>query len=179
MEVRSQNFTLPYTAPNGQGTVYVVRPFSTGKIIRFNVFLDDQKDESEMGYNRGAQYVYFPVASGKHTIYSKAENWAAIDVDVKPNDIVFVKQDAEMGIAIARNSLSIIDPVAGKYYVMKTKLGSLSKAVKGSTAPVNEKKPESQSDTASKLKKLQELRDKGLITQEEYDTKRSKILETL
>ncbi len=76
MQAEVAGYELPKAATADQGLVYVVRPSNAGGLVRFNVFLDDREDASEMGYNRGNQYIYFYVEPGKHTISSKAENWA-------------------------------------------------------------------------------------------------------
>lgn len=43
-----------------------MRPSSLGGLIRFNAFLNDQEENSEMGYARGSQYIYFSVPPGDH-----------------------------------------------------------------------------------------------------------------
>ena len=73
-----------------------------------------------MGYTRGSQYVYFFVSPGKHTIYSKAENWAEVTVDVKAGETVFLKQNPAMGIIMARNSLELIQEVLQKLALLKS-----------------------------------------------------------
>ncbi len=120
------NFTLPKLPEDGKAIVYVVRPTPMlGVAVRFNVFLDDKKPASEMGYNRSAEYIYFDVTPGVHTILSKAENWAEVQIDAKPNDIFFIQQDVQMGIVMARNTICIVDDVVGKYNVKHTTLGTI------------------------------------------------------
>lgn len=83
-----QGFELPQQPSADEGMVYVVRPEVTGTLVRFNVFLNDQEDDSEVGHTRGSQHIYFPVEPGQHTVYSKAENWASIDVDVAAGVVI-------------------------------------------------------------------------------------------
>jgi hypothetical protein len=130
MAEQTKDFKLPAATEAGQAMVYVVRPSMVGTLIRFNVFADDQEAASEMGYTRGSQYIYFTVAPGKHMIYSKAENWAEIAIDAKADDIIFIKQDPQIGFIMARNSLSPLDAVEGKYHVMNTSLGTIIKSKK-------------------------------------------------
>ena len=40
-----------------------------GALIRFNVFVDNQEDASEVGCTRGNQYIYFQVPPGDRKIY--------------------------------------------------------------------------------------------------------------
>lgn len=127
MKKETANFKLPYAPEKGEAIIYVVRPSALGSLVRFNVFLDDEEDASEMGWNRGSQYIYFFVKPGEHTLYSIAENTADLKVSVREGEAVFVKQDASMGIIMARNSIHKIDDVAGKYHVMKLSQGKIIK----------------------------------------------------
>jgi hypothetical protein len=127
---QTKDFKLPAAPEAGQAMVYVVRPSMLGDMIRINVYLDGQDEASEMGYNWGSQHVYFTVAPGKHTIYSKAENWAEIAIEAKADDIIFIKQDTQKGAIIPRNSLSPIDAIEGKYAIMNSSLGTIKKSKK-------------------------------------------------
>lgn len=130
MRKETENFQLPKTPDGKSAIVYVVRPSMLGTIVRFNVFLDDKEDNSEMGYNRGAQYIYFKVTPGQHRILSKAENWDEIEIDAKAGRTYFVEQLTKMGIIMARNSLSQITEDQGKYFVKESKLGTVYKTEK-------------------------------------------------
>lgn len=110
--------------------VYVVRPSTLGGIVRFNVFVDNKDDASEVGYTRSGQYIYFSLPVGEHKLYSKAENWAETAVDAKAGDIIFIQQEPHMGILLARNSLSNLHGYEGKYHVKTLTLGTLLKSEK-------------------------------------------------
>lgn len=110
--------------------IYVVRPSGLGGLIRFNVFVDDQEAASEMGYTRSSQYIYFQVAPGNHLIYSKAENWAEAQVNVKAGEIVFIEQEPTMGVFMARNVITQIKDYQGKYHVKTLGLGTIIKEQK-------------------------------------------------
>ena len=130
MRADTEGFQLPKLPEPGKAIVYVVRPANVGALIRFNVFLDDQEANSEMGYTRGNQYIYFNVSPGDHKIFSKAENWADTSISVAAGDIIFIRQDASMGFIMAENSLQRIDEVTGKYDVKWLHVGTLIKADK-------------------------------------------------
>lgn len=130
MKAETANFQLPKLPDQGKAIVYVVRPSGLGGLIRFNVFLDDQQDASEMGYTRSSQYIYFHIPPGEHKIYSKAENWGEAVVSAKAGDTIYIKQDPEMGIIMARNSIQQIDELQGKYHVMKLNAGTIIKVDK-------------------------------------------------
>lgn len=130
MQAETVSYQLPKLPEPGKAMVYVVRPSSLGGMVRFNVFLDDQEAQSEMGYTRSSQYVYFSVTPGEHRIYSKAENWAEMNVSANAGDIIFIKQDPSMGVIMARNNLFKVDDVQGKYHVKTLALGTVLKQEK-------------------------------------------------
>jgi hypothetical protein len=130
MKAAIAGFELPKLPEPGKAIVYVVRPSGLGGLIRFNVFLNDQEANSEMGYTRGSQYIYFNVPPGDHKIMSKAENWAETLVNVKAGDIIFIQQETSMGFIMARNSLSMLEEVPGKYHVKTLTVGTIIKTDK-------------------------------------------------
>ena len=130
MRTETESFKLPKVPDPGKALVYVVRPSGLGGLIRFNVFVDDQEAASEMGYTRGSQYIYFHVSPGDHKIYSKAENWAEAQIAAKADEVIFIQQDASIGIIMARNSIAKIDELPGKYHVKKLDLGTIIKTDK-------------------------------------------------
>lgn len=127
MKAEVQDFQLPKLPVEGKAIVYVVRPSEVGGLTRFNVFLNDQQPESEMGFTRGSQYIYFQIPPGQHKIQSKAENWSEWIVNAKAGDILFIQQDAGMGLLMARNTLLKISDVEGRYHVKTLKLGTIHK----------------------------------------------------
>jgi hypothetical protein len=112
MKTEVASFQLPEApeAPEaGKAMVYVVRPSGAGGLVRFNVFPDDQEANSEMGYTRASQCIYFNVA---------------------PGDIVFIEQEMSFGVIMARNNLLKLDEVTGKYRVKTLTPGTILKAEK-------------------------------------------------
>lgn len=130
MKAETATYQLPKLPEQGKAIVYVVRPSSVGGLIRFNVFVDDQEASSEMGYTRGSQYIYFSLPPGEHKIYSKAENWAEMPVSAKAGDIIFIQQDASMGVLMARNSIFKLEDYQGKYHVKTLTIGTILKLEK-------------------------------------------------
>ena len=123
-------YELPELPEAGKAIVYVVRPSSVGSLIRFNVFVDDEEASSEMGFTRGSEYIYFNLMPGSHRILSKAENWAEATVTANEGDIIFIQQDAEMVLLMARNSIFQLPDYQGKYQVKHLELGTIIKADK-------------------------------------------------
>lgn len=130
MKAAVGNYEVPHKPVDGSAMVYVVRPNPLGGLIRFNVFLNDKEDASEMGYTRGNQYIYFNVPEGDHQILSKAENWAEVNISAKAGDIIFLRQEPSMGILMARNSIMLMPEYEGKYNVMTLSEGTVIKTEK-------------------------------------------------
>jgi hypothetical protein len=127
-ELESHQLPLKPTAENS--VVYVVRPSSLGTAVRFNVFLDDQDPASEMGYNRGGQYIYFSTTPGSHKIFSVAENTPELAFDIKAGEVVYIQQKVYPGIIMARNDLSILPATEGQWRVKTLSLGTILKTQK-------------------------------------------------
>ncbi|HEY2926375.1 DUF2846 domain-containing protein [Piscinibacter sp.] len=127
MKAETASYKLPALPSDGKAMVYVVRPSPLGSLIRFNVFVNEEKPEAEMGYTRGSQYIYFEVAPGSYKLLSKAENLAEVAIEAKAGDIIFVDQEPAMGIIMARNSLFTVPDYQGKYHVKTLSLGTVIK----------------------------------------------------
>jgi hypothetical protein len=125
MRAEVQNYELPQLPKDGQAIVYVVRPSGLGGFIRFNVFVDNKEPESEVGYTRSSQYIYFNLQPGDHQILSKAENWAETNITAKAGDIIFIQQEPSMGIIMARNSIFKLQDYEGKYHVKTLNVGTI------------------------------------------------------
>lgn len=130
MKSETTDFKLPVLPETNKAMVYIVRPSGIGSLVRFNVFVDDKEAESEMGYTRGVQYIYFNVSPGPHKIFSIAENTAETYIEVKPNEIVFFEQQPTIGILFARNNLRYLEEYEGKYYVKTLQPGTIIKTDK-------------------------------------------------
>ncbi len=127
MKAQVVAYHLPKLPEKGEGLVYVVRPSSRYKTIRFNVFLDNQDSKSEIGSTMGSQYIYFSLMPGEHKVLSKGENWAETSVSAKAGDILFILQEPAMPILRgARNKLIRLDDYEGKYHVKTLTLGTIA-----------------------------------------------------
>lgn len=125
MMAETAGYQLPVQPDKSKALIYVVRPGGVGGLIAFNVFLDNTESSSEMGYNRGSGYIYFYVKPGMHKIFSKAENTAELELNTVAGGVYFVRQDASMGLIMARNSLEPIDELEGKYHLKDLKPGEI------------------------------------------------------
>jgi hypothetical protein len=127
MQDEARGFKLPAQPREGQAMIYVVRSSPLGGAVRFNVHLNDKSDDVEMGYTRASQYIYFAVRPGRHVIYSKAENWAEIEISLAEGQVAFIRQDVEIGVLMARNNLSRLEDYEGRYFVKTLTPGTMHK----------------------------------------------------
>jgi len=130
MKAETASYQLPQLPQAAKAIVYIVRPSGLGGFVRFNVFVDDHEEASEMGYTRSSQDIYFHLKAGVHKIYSKAENWAVTEVTAKAGDIIFLQQEPSMGFLMAQNSIFKLDDYIGKYHVKTLKIGTIIKTEK-------------------------------------------------
>jgi hypothetical protein len=115
-------FELPHLPTKNNAVVYVVRPEYLGFLVKFDVSVDNKP----VGYTRGNQHIYFDVLPGNHIISSGAENVDKYKIDARIGDVIFIHQEPAMGLGYARNNLSVIDDIKGKYYVKHTNFGTIT-----------------------------------------------------
>lgn len=123
MKSEMENYILPFQPKKDSVLIYIVRPSLLATLIKFNIFLDDKKPSSEIGYTRGGEHINFYTTPGSHTIFSKAENWDQLEISGKGGDVIFIKQNPRFGFLYARNKLEIIDDIEGKYYIENSDSG--------------------------------------------------------
>jgi len=118
-----EGYELPKYPEEGKAIVYMVRPSSAAFLVGFSVYVDEKETKAYMGKNGAKKYIYFNLEPGEHYIISKAENTAKTFVKAEAGDIIFIEQQARMGILFARNSVFRIDDTKGTYLVKRLKEG--------------------------------------------------------
>ena len=78
----------------------------------------------------------------------------------------------------------IVDPATGAMWRLgDTVYGNLStssvRSLRDAASPISPIAPKPKADVAEELKKLKELKDQGILTEEEYETKRKALVEKL
>lgn len=91
-------------APADKALVYVYRPSSAGFAVRMEVTCDGQS----LGSTKGKRYIYALLDPGKHSIKSKAENTATLDVDLEGGKTYYILQKVKMGTLMARTQLELV-----------------------------------------------------------------------
>jgi hypothetical protein len=82
----------------------VYRPSSAGFAVRMEVTCDGQS----LGSTKGKRFIYALLDPGKHTIKSKAENTATLDVDLEAGKTYYIHQRVKMGALMARTELELV-----------------------------------------------------------------------
>jgi hypothetical protein len=114
-DTKAKTFVAP---PAGQANIYVYRNETFGAAIKMPLLLDNQS----IGDTGPHTYALRTVAPGKHTILSKTEKDATVDVDAQPGKTYFVWQEVKMGAFAARSALHLVDEQTGEDGVKQCKL---------------------------------------------------------
>lgn len=99
------------------GRIYLIRPSVFGGAVPMKV----SDEGKEIGQTYGKSYLSWEREPGNHIIQGQAENKEEISLFVKQGQRVYVKQGVEMGIFMARNSLTPIDEETALEYLGKMK----------------------------------------------------------
>lgn len=102
-------------APDKAG-VYVFRTGTAGAAIRIGVELDD----APIGVTVARTHVYREIEPGRHTISSAVQNRATLQFDAAPGEIVFIRQDFQLGYLQAHTRLHRVSPSEGMLGVRQT-----------------------------------------------------------
>lgn len=94
----------------GKANIYVYRNESFGAAVKIDVDFDGKP----VGQTVAKSYFALEVAPGKHTVLSKAENNAVLDVDAEAGKNYFIWQEVKLGVLSARNKLQLVDEATGK-----------------------------------------------------------------
>lgn len=85
-------------------------------------FAELEINDQYLGHTTGDTFVKHIVEPGQHTLTSRAENVAKLEIDAEPNSIYFVRQGIYKGEFTARTELSVVDDEAGKLAVKQARM---------------------------------------------------------
>ena len=109
------------TPPADKALVYVYRPSSAGFAVRMEITCDGQT----LGSTKGKRYIYALLDPGQHTLKSKAENTAELELSAEGGKTYFVLQKVKMGALMARTDLELVaDEAEARSRFEKCKLSS-------------------------------------------------------
>lgn len=101
-----------------KAVVYIYRNESMGAAIKMPLLIDGQA----AGDTASKTYLRKELAPGQHTIVSKSEVDATLNLDVKAGQTYFVWQEIKMGMFAARSALHEVDESKGKAGVQQCTL---------------------------------------------------------
>ena len=166
-----------FTPQKNKGSIYIYRNENFGGAIPMEVTINGKI----VGHTAAKTYFHFNVDPGEYKIESHAENTSHLTLPVKASETYFIWQEVKMGVWKARSNLQQVDKTTGRVGVLESKLISAS-TPESEIKPVNsfiQKTSPEESNPEEKLRKLQELKEKGLISEDEFSTKKTQILKDL
>ena len=97
-------------AESSEATIYVLRPSSFEPTTRIWTFAD----ERFLGATRGGSYTVARLAEGRHLIWSKSENIASLEIEIKAAEALYILQAALPGERKARVKLTLLSETRGR-----------------------------------------------------------------
>lgn len=154
--------------PN-KASLYIYRNESFGAAIPMTVSVNGKA----LGQTAAQTYFRLNLTPGKYAVESHAENVSNLPLTTEAGKNYFVWQEVKMGMWTARSLLQQTDEITGRAGVMESKLIA-------STVSENDLTPlDAQPASSQKLRELQSLRREGVITEDEFQKKKTQLLEKL
>jgi hypothetical protein len=102
----------------GKSNIYIYRNETMGAAVKMPVVADGRI----VGDTVSKTFILLSVDPGKHSLVSKTENDAVLDIVTEKNKNYFVWQEVKMGVWAARSKLQLVDDATGKKGVADCKL---------------------------------------------------------
>lgn len=160
--------TLP-----GKASLYIFRDETMGAAVPLTLSVNSKT----LGQTAAMTYFKLDVPPGRYAITSLAEDVSTLNVDLSAGNTCFVWQEIKMGMFSARSKLQQVDEQRGRAGVMSSKLIAASVADDAFLSAAND--AADPHATAQKLRDLQGLRDEGVISVEDYESKKKQLLNSL
>lgn len=109
--------------PAGKAQVFIFRDSAFGFAIQMEVFINDVS----IGKTWAKSFLYGVLEPGHHTLMSKSENKAILELDVQAGQTYFVQQQVKMGALFARSKLVLMDADKAKKKMGKLKQSKAQK----------------------------------------------------
>jgi hypothetical protein len=152
-----------------KASIYIYRNEVFGAAIPLTVLVNGKK----LGQTASKTYFKIDVLPGEYEIESVSENTSTLKLISEAAKNYFVWQEVKMGMWMARSLLQQVDDEKGRAGVTESKLIQSDVT---NILPLDMKPP---GNTAQKLRELNKLRIEGVITEQEFQTKKKKLLEEL
>lgn len=173
------------TPKSGEGRIYFYRSSSMfGAAIQPSIVLNG----TVVGNSKPGGFFFVDQAPGPKEVSTTTEVEKKLTFTLDPGQTRYVRTVIGLGIIAGRVYPELVDNATGEKelaemsYIGKPLSNQLSSenpsASRGSTPPATGNAG-LRDDSAVRLEKLKSLRDRGAITQEEYDRKRKEILDSI
>ncbi|UTW03616.1 DUF2846 domain-containing protein [Amphritea atlantica] len=153
-----------------KASLYIYRNEVLGAAIPMSVFINGKN----LGQTASKTYFHLSLIPGQYDIDSIAENNCSLSLSVEPNQNYFVWQEIKMGMWMARCALHEVGQQEGREGVTESKLIKMQISV-ADILPLGQ----SADSVATKIRELNELYKDGLITEDEYHSKKKELLDQL
>ena len=166
--------------PN-KASLYIYRNESFGAAIPMTVSVNGKA----LGQTAAQTYFRLNLTPGKYNVESHAENVSNLPLATEAGKNYFVWQEVKMGMWMARSLLQQTDEATGRAGVMESKL--IATTVSESDLTPLDSPPASSpalsapsnDTTSNRLRELQSLRKDGVITEDEFQKKKTQLLDKL
>ena len=114
------NTAKEFVAPDGRGTVYLYRTGrAVGAAVQFNVKVNGV----DAGGTGPGSFFKWDLKPGTYTFLSKTvESSATVQVELEEGDVVFIRQDAKLGLDTGRVTMKQVDAKQGEKEIANCRL---------------------------------------------------------
>ena len=106
------------TIPSGKSVIYIYRPSALGAAIAYDVKHKDRVVVTTKAHG------YYPYVTdpGEVELFAQTESRASVTLDVKPNEVYYVKATISMGFLVGRPRLQIVSATEAEKDIADCKL---------------------------------------------------------
>lgn len=164
-----------FVPPPERASLYIYRNETFGAAAALGLIVNG-KSVAQTGPQT---YANFQLIPGKYLIESRgAENTAQLEIELASGKNHFVWQEVKLGMVLGpRTALHVVDEATGRSGVKESR--RIATSVPDSLIEPLGATGKGGATSDERLRKLKKLRDDGLISEEEYQSKRKAIIDQL
>lgn len=170
-DAKAKNFT----PPAGKASLFIYRNENFGAAIPMSVAVNGKT----LGQTAAMTFFRLDVPAGKYNIESHAENVSALNIIAQADSNYYIWQEVKMGMWMARSLLQQVDESTGRQAVNQCKLIATSMKPDELLTAEPSGVTQSSDSISQKLRELEAMKKDKLISEEEYRSKRDRLLEKL
>lgn len=169
-----------FTPVSNKANVYIYRNENFGRAIPMTVSVNGKV----LGQTAAQTYFWLQLNPGQYNLESHTENVSMLNLSAEPGKDYFVWQEVKMGLWAARSLLQQVDDKTGREGVLESKLINQSFTTvdplpaSSGVSNITDAQISLTGNSQQKLRELQGLRKEGLISEEDYQRKKSQILKS-